>query len=66
MDPVTWQEHEFMRLQLARYKHAWETATHDDCLCPVNCQLTIEKFCPVHGLPSYQGSPDAEKSASNP
>lgn len=34
--------------EAARWKHAWETATHDNCTCPVNNKFIVQDGCPVH------------------
>jgi hypothetical protein len=37
------------KAEAERYKHAYETAVHDDCSCPVNKDGRITAHCIVHG-----------------
>lgn len=37
-----------LQAEIGLWKHAWETATHDDCVCPVNCEGIIDPACIVH------------------
>jgi hypothetical protein len=42
------REYQSLRNECIRYRHGYETATHDECSCTINSRLKISPRCVVH------------------